>query len=61
MLAHGDIVRQAHILEDLLGLGAEARAAQKATEEKIAGHAEAAEDWRKIREVLRQRKGAHES
>ncbi|MGB3554643.1 MAG: hypothetical protein WBA25_08390 [Jannaschia sp.] len=61
MLAHSEAVRRAYALHRLHGDRAEATAAQKATEENIAGDRDAADDWRRIRAVIRERRGPHQS
>ena len=61
MVQQGEAVRHAHQLFDRLGTRAEALAAQRALEEKVANHQEAADDWERIRRVLRERRGPRQS
>lgn len=57
MVQNSDVMRHAHQLHERLGNRAEALAAQRALEEKIANHREAASDWERIRDILRERRG----
>ncbi|MEM7709891.1 MAG: hypothetical protein AAF264_03910 [Pseudomonadota bacterium] len=61
MLQQSEAVRHAHQLFDRLCSRAEALAAQRALEEKVANHCEAADDWERIRRVLRERRGPRQS
>ncbi|MEM7641068.1 MAG: hypothetical protein AAF366_00905 [Pseudomonadota bacterium] len=61
MLHQSDAIRHAHQLHDRLGTRAEAVAAQRALEEKIANHRQAADDWERIRRILRERRGPRQS
>lgn len=61
MLQHSDAVRHALQLYDRLGTRAEAVAAQRAMEEKVANHRDAADDWERIRRVLQERRGPRQS
>jgi hypothetical protein len=61
MLTQKDAVRHAHALKRALGPKAEAEAAQRAAERKIAGHREAAKDWERVRAVIRMASGPRET
>lgn len=61
MLQFRDAIRHAKHLHAIAGDRAEAVAAQRALKEKIRGHREAAEDWIRIRRILRQRMGPRET
>jgi hypothetical protein len=61
MIQQRDAVRHAHQLRERMGTRAEALAAQKALEEKIANHREAARDWERVRDILRERRGPRQT
>ncbi len=52
-----EIVQHAHALYEAHGDKAEAEAAQKASSEAAAGHAEEAEKWEKIRAHIQELRG----
>ncbi len=60
MLRQSDAVRHARQLHELVGARAEAVAAQRAAEEKVAGHRESSDDWERIRKIIRERRGPHQ-
>jgi hypothetical protein len=61
MLRQSEAIRHAHQLMDVAGPRAEAIAAQRAVREKVEGHRDAAEDWEKIRKVIRLRNGPRQT
>jgi hypothetical protein len=61
MLTQQDAVRHAHALRRAMGPKAEAEAAHRASQEKIAGHKDAAKDWERVRSVLRMASGPRET
>jgi hypothetical protein len=61
MVQQSDVMRHAHQLHERLGPRAEAWAAQRAQEEMVADHRQAASDWERIRSILRERRGPRQT
>lgn len=61
MLSQSDASRHAKGLMDVAGPRAEAVAAQRAAREAVKGHRDAAEDWERVRKVIRLRTGPRQT
>jgi hypothetical protein len=61
MLQHSDAVRHAHQLFERIGTRAEALAARRAQQEEDARRDDAARDWQRIRDILRERRGPRQT